>query len=172
MNRRFHVALVALALVLSLAAGAFVFAQGGPPPQRRGGQMMMGRGPGGPGGPGGPMMLGRLNLTEAQRTQVQKLMEDNRQAHEPLRQKMAEAQQALRAAIFADNGPDLAAIKAAQDAIRALEPEMAQNRVDMEIAVAKILTPEQRKQLRDMPPPMGGREGMGRGRGMMHHPGF
>lgn len=162
MNTRFRHLVSALAVVAFVVAGAFVFAQGGPPPQRAGRGQMMGQGPGGRGG--GMMGLGRLNLTEDQRTQVQKLMEQNRQAHQPDMQKMADAQKALRDAIFADAGPDESAIHAAQAQIQALEPLMAQHRVEMEVAVAKILTPDQRKQMREMPPAgPGGRGGMGRG---------
>ncbi len=169
MNTRFRSAIVALAVVAIVAAGAFVFAQGGPPPQRAGRGQMMGQGPGGPGGRGGMMGLGRLNLTDDQRAQVQKLMEANRQAHQPEQQKMADAQKALRDAIFADAGPDESAIQAAQAQIQSLEPQMAQHRVEMQVAIAKILTADQRKQMREMPP-MG--PGGGRGRGMMRPGGF
>jgi Spy/CpxP family protein refolding chaperone len=162
MNRRFRLAIVALAVVAIVAAGAFVFAQGGPPPQRAGRGQMMGQGPGGRGP--GMMGLGQLNLTDDQRAQIQKLMEANRQAHQPEQQKMADAQKALRDAIFADAGPDESAIQTAQAQIQALEPQMAQHRVATEVAIAKILTADQRKQMREMPR-MG--PGAGRGRGMM-----
>jgi Spy/CpxP family protein refolding chaperone len=170
MNPVIRRAAVALAVVAVVAAGAFVFAQSAPP-QRPGGGRMMGQGPGGPGGRGdGMLMLGRLNLTDDQRAQVQKLMDDNRLTHQPVMQKMVEAERALRNAIFADGGPDEQAIQAAQAAIQSLEPEIAQNRLKMEIAVAKILTPDQRKQAREMPPAGGRGRGRG-GMGRMMHPG-
>ncbi len=156
-----RVAMVA-ALVI-LVTGGFALAQQSStqPPQDRQGQMM--RGGMGPGGLG-PMMLGRLNLTDQQRSQIQALQQQHRTEHQQLMQKMADLQRELRDAIFADNGPDEARASQAQQQIAQLEPQMQQARVQMEVAVAKILTPEQRKQAREMQPGPGGRR-MGRGMG-------
>jgi len=157
-------ALVVLVPVLVLAQTQ------GAPPQRPG--MMGGRGmgqmggPGGPGGRGGGMMLGRLNLTDAQRTQVQAIMEQHRQATQDSARQMGDLQQQLKNAVFANGGPVPDAITQLKGQIAALEAQLQAGRLDMETKVATLLTDDQRKLVRDAPGagPFGG-PGMGRGRG-------
>ena len=166
MERTFYRAAGALALVCIVATGAMVFAQNPPPQGRRG--AMMGRG--GPGGPGGGMMQ-QLNLTADQRNQIQAIMQKHRDSTQADSQKMRDLQQQLKNAIFADNGPtDTTEL---QGQIAALEAQLESGRIGLEKQIAAILTPDQRKQVRDMPGPgFGPMMGRGRGRGMGHRPGW
>jgi Spy/CpxP family protein refolding chaperone len=151
-------ALVVLVPVLVLAQTQ------GPPPQRPG--MMGGRGmmAGRQGGPGQGMMF--LNLTDQQRTQVQAVMEQHRQATQDSAKQMADLQQQLKDAIFADAGPNDAAIAQVKGQIAVLETQLQAGRIDAEKQIAAILTLDQRKLVRDMPGAglLGG-PGPGRGRG-------
>jgi Spy/CpxP family protein refolding chaperone len=163
MNRIVRPAALALACAAIIATGVLVFAQGPPPPpQHRQGQMMGGRG-----GPWGSGPLQQLNLTDDQRTQIQTLMEQHRQATQSSAQKMRDLQQQLKNAVFAD-APDLNTISQTESQIAALEAQLAADRVAAEKQIAGVLTADQRKQVRDMPGPgpfMGGGPGMGMGRG-------
>ncbi len=158
--------LVAIA-VITLVASGLALAQGtqGTQPQNQTGRPMM-QGRGGMMQGFGPMMLGRLNLTDQQRSQVQALQQQHRAANQELMQKMADLQRQLRDAIFADNGPDETRANQLQQQIAQLDPQLREARLQMEVAVAKILTPEQRKQVRDTQFRRSGR-GLGRGRGWM-----
>jgi Spy/CpxP family protein refolding chaperone len=154
-------AAIAPALAAIVATGAIAFAQGNPPPRRP----MMGQ-QAGPGGPGPMGMMRQLNLTDDQRSKIQSLMEQQRQSHQADRQNLMDLQQQLKNAVFADAGPaDTAAL---QQQIQGLQSQLEADRINVEKQIAAILTPEQRKQVRDMPGDfmgMGG-PGMGRGRGM------
>src|SRR5689334_15235668 len=105
----------AVALMVGLAAGVYVSAQdvpggpgaGGPGIGRRGGPGPGGRGFGGPGGRGGPMdilgpMVGRLNLSDAQKDQVKAVMDSHRDEMKALGDRAMEAQKAVEAAVTAD----------------------------------------------------------------------
>ncbi len=155
----------AIVFAAVIAATAVAFAQN-PPPQRPGRGAGFGQGRGGPGPMGGALQ--QLNLTADQRTQIQKIMQDHRQATQNDAQAMRDLQQQLKNAIFADSPGDTRAL---QDQIAALESRLQTGRIAAEKQIAAILNPEQRKQVRDRPGPglMGGMGmGMGRGRG----PGF
>jgi Spy/CpxP family protein refolding chaperone len=154
-------AAITIALAALFTTGAIVFAQGTPPPRRP----MMGQ-QAGPGGPGPMRMMRQLNLTDDQRTRIQSLMEQQRQAHQADRQKLMDLEQQLKNAIFADGGP--ADTTALQQQIQGLQAQLEADRINVEKQVAAVLTVEQRKQVRDLPGGfmgMGG-PGMGRGRGM------
>jgi len=115
-----------------------------------------GRGPGGrgfgpgPGGPGGPLpALRQLNLTDAQRDQVKTLVEEQRKQNDgTARRKVAELQRSLQAAVFADT-PDVGQIDQLRASIAEAEAAALAARVDLQIKIAQILTPEQRQQARD-----------------------
>jgi periplasmic protein CpxP/Spy len=105
---------------------------------------------GGPGGPGRPFpMLRHLNLTDAQREQVKALVEEQRKQNDtaPMR-KVGELQRALQAAVFAET-PDTAQIDQLRASIAEAEAAALAARVDLQLKIAQILTPEQRQQARE-----------------------
>ena len=136
------------------------------------GQPPTGRGPGpgqGRGGPGGPLpILRQLNLTDAQREQIKALTDEHRaqsDAQSPAR-KLVELQRALEAAVFADT-PDNAQIDQLRAGIADAEAATLAARVELQLKIAQILTPEQRKQARELSQQRPGRAGrMGGPRGM------
>lgn len=150
---------VVLAVGMAFTGFGFAVAQQAPPAPQRPGQRGMGMGMGGRmGGPGGLQIpLGALNLTDQQKQAIQKLVQANRPAGPP---KTMDLQRQLREAIFGDP-QNQGAIEALKAQIAAAEAEQLRTRVDLEWQVAQILTPEQRKQVLDMP------AGPGRGRGGM-----
>jgi len=147
-------AAAAVAITTALSAGA-----GQPPAGRE-------PGPGqGRGGPGGPLpILRQLNLTETQRGQIKALTDEQRQQagdQSPVR-KLAELQRALRAAVFADT-PDNAQIDQLRGGIAEAEAAVLAARVDLQLKIAQILTPEQRKQARELADQRPGNVGRARG---------
>jgi len=122
------------------------------------GQSPVGRGPGGGpgrGGPSGPMpVLRQLNLTDAQREQIKTLTDAERAARTqsggqaPART-LFELQQSLQAAIFADT-PDTAQIDQLKANIAEAEAAALAGRIDLQVKIAQILTPEQRAQAREL----------------------
>jgi len=129
------------------------------------GQGAGGRGPGRP-GPGGPMGilpgLNRVDLTDAQREQIRAILEQARATGDP-GEKVRQAEQALHAAVLADT-PDSQAIEAARTAINSAQTAELDRRIELMQRVAQVLTPAQRQQLAQLPPP-GGARGRGPGRG-------
>ena len=121
-------------------------------PQGRGGRMG-----GGPGMmmPFGPMLRG-LNLTDAQRQQIHALMQEQ----QPAAPKTADIQRKLHEAIL--NG-DASAIEGLKAELNAAHAEQLDQHIAMMQKIAQILTPEQKQQLLQAPPPGRGR-GRGRGR--------
>ncbi len=164
--RRIAFTVALLALVAGVSAG-MVFAQTAPPagpPHGRQTRQHAGIAP----GQGGPFQ--HLNLTDDQKTKIQALVQQQRQAHQSEAQQLRDLQQQLKNAIFADNAPgDTSVI---QQQIATLQAQLEGDRVNLEKQIAAILTPDQRKQVRDMPGPFMGGFGMGRGMGMRHAPGF
>lgn len=137
--------IAAAALAVTLAAAPLT-AQG---PGGRGG-----RGPGGPGGPMGMLPgLNQVGLTDAQRAQVRAVLEQERPTGDPGAQ-VRQAEQALHAAILAD-APDASAIDAAKAALNAAHAAELDHRVQVMEKIAQILTPAQRQQLAQLPPPPG-----------------
>jgi periplasmic protein CpxP/Spy len=122
------------------------------------GQSAVGRGPGagpGRGGPGGPMAIIRqLNLTDAQREQIKALTDAERAARAqtggqaPVRT-VFDLQRSLEAAIFADT-PDTAQIDQLKASIADAEAAALAGRIDLQLKIAQILTPEQRAQAREL----------------------
>ena len=136
-------AVAALAVIIAVAA---VDARQGP-----------GRGPGGPGrgfGPDGPFpVLRQLNLTEAQKDQIKTLVADARAqsgdaAGEQAR-KVAALRRDLHAAIFADT-PDPSQIDQLRTSLAEAQSAVLSARIDLETKIAQVLTPEQRKQAREL----------------------
>jgi Spy/CpxP family protein refolding chaperone len=143
-------AAVAVAVTTTISAGA--------------GQLPAGRGPGsgqGRGGPGGPLpILRQLSLTEAQRAQIKALTDEQRAQNDgqsPAR-KFVELQRALEAAVFADT-PDNAQIDQLRAGIAEAEAGRLAARVELQLKIAQILTPEQRKLARELSDRRTGRAG-------------
>jgi Spy/CpxP family protein refolding chaperone len=144
-------------LVVGLAAAGMAQPPAGMPPQGQGGPGM------GHGGMMGPMA--KLNLTDAQKQQVQAIHKEERATMQADAQKMRDLHQQLRAAIFGDNGPDQNTIATLKTQLAAAQMAMFDHMIATQEKVAGVLTPEQRKQMREMP------AGMGMGHEMMRHGG-
>jgi protein CpxP len=149
------IAVAAIVVTTAVSVGA------GQPPAGRGTGMGPGRGPGGP-----LPILRQLNLTEAQREQIKTLTDQQRaQSREQTAgHPFAELQRDLRAAIFAD-APDMAQIDQLRASIAEAEAAMLAARVDLQMKIAQILTPEQRKQARELSDRRPGRAGRALDRG-------
>jgi Spy/CpxP family protein refolding chaperone len=114
----------------------------------------MGHGKGmGPGGGFGPQMAEQLELTDAQKDQ----MDDMRAAHQKqmIRQRadLKIARLELRELIRGD--ADRATINSKIDQIGKLETDLEKARVSHRLDMRDILTPEQREKLEDLRPMMG-----------------
>lgn len=154
------IAAAAVAVTIAISAGAGQASSAGRE-----------QGPQGRGGPGGPLpILRQLNLTDTQREQIRALVEAERpQSNEqsPART-LRELQRSLRTAIFADT-PDTAQIDQLRAAVAEAEAAVLAARVDLQLKIAQVLTPEQRKQARelaDQRPSRVGRGGLHGGRSL------
>ena len=123
---RFRSVTAGIAVVGLLATGIVAFAQG-----PRGGPGGRGRGDGfGPGGLGIP--LRQLNLTDAQRTQLEQIRDQHRADMESAMKKLATARQAQRAAIES--------VPADEAKITSLTQDLTQAEVDVAIQSARLNT--------------------------------
>jgi Spy/CpxP family protein refolding chaperone len=114
------------------------FAQAGP---GRGGPMRgFGRGMGGP-------MLAGLELTEEQRTTIAEIRRGERDAAGPAADELGVARRALHRVTFADARDD-GEIAKLTTTIANLEKQRLDLHVKTELAVAAVLTPEQREKVR------------------------
>ncbi len=129
---------------------------GGEPGYGPGGQ---GYGPGyGPGMMGGGMMggmgpgLGRalwsLDLNDTQRKEVLKVQDELRKKNWELAGKMQDEMAKLRDAYWGSDKRDRAAISAATKQLGALRQQRVENSLDAAERIEKVLTPEQRQQLK------------------------
>jgi len=111
-----------------------------------------GRGPGGMGpgfgGPGLLPMLQHLDLTDAQKEQVKALTAER--ATQGAGRTLAGLERDLNTAVMADS-PDTAKIEQLKTAILEAQTAALNERVDLELRIAQILTPEQRQKAREMP---------------------
>jgi Spy/CpxP family protein refolding chaperone len=149
MSIRSRVITLVAASVLVAAALTTVSAQD-QGPGRRG----MGPGPGGF-GPGPLPMLGRLDLTDAQRDQVKSILSEK--SGQSNRQALATLQRDLMTAIMADQ-PDLSKIEQLKSSISEAEAAALNDRVDVQLRIAQqVLTPEQRQKARELPAGRGAR---------------
>jgi periplasmic protein CpxP/Spy len=125
-----------LATILGAAVAIPVIAQ---PPQAG-----RGRGP----GPDGVLpILRTLNLTDAQREQIQAITEAERGANNP-RRNLMDLERQLQSAIFSD-APDQQKIDDLKNSIAAANAADLAARIDLASRISQILTPEQRAQARD-----------------------
>jgi len=159
------VLVIVIGLVATLGAQPPAGAQGG---RGQGMGSGMGQGMRGQGmGPGGAPMAD-LKLTTEQQHQIQEIMQAHRDENQAAMQRARDLRKQLRGLVFGGNGDEAAALALATE-IAAVE---AKTRITMQLAVAAVLTPEQRKIVIekgiDFPPgPMGpgGPGGRGKGRG-------
>lgn len=89
-----------------------------------------------------------LNLTDAQRDEIAKLREEHRAATREDSQKLRVAKRQLRDEVFADN-PDQNKIATLKSDIAQLSQQLEARRLDEQERFARILTPEQRKLMRE-----------------------
>jgi Spy/CpxP family protein refolding chaperone len=161
------------ALVASAASGAFAQNTGngsGLFMQERNGPPQGGRfgGPGGSGGPGaalgalGPMMR-RLNLNDAQQEQIRGILDSHRDEIRAMSERNRPAHEALHQAVTADNF-DEGTIRARSAEVAAADVEMAVLQARIYSEAVRVLTPDQRTQLKTLQAEMKER-GPGRGRG-------
>jgi Spy/CpxP family protein refolding chaperone len=158
---RFKTGIAAAVLAAGVAVAGYASAQNtpaGPGPFRPDGPPMM-RGRGGPMGRGGPagLPLPRLNLTDAQRDQVQLIVQSHDQELKALAPRVRQAREALDAAIAAASF-DEAAIRARAADLAQAEADLivAQARLRAEI-VQQVLTADQKTQLQQLESGRGGR---------------
>ena len=120
----------------------------------------------GMGGPGmGPWMLQKLNLTDAQKQQVDKLHATFKDRTQAVREQLEQKRQEMGTLWKAAN-PDRLAILALQASTDRLRSQIQEAMVDMRLETLKLLTPEQRTKLNEFMqkgPRMGRRGGGGPG---------
>ena len=157
----------AMALALAAASGA-ALAQGGPPPGAGGGPGMggYGAGPGMMGGYGyGPGMMGgyggpgwgrgggfaALDLTEDQREKLAAIREQARSRNWGAMGQLRAEQFKLRALLRGDtvNAP---AVVEQQQRVDELRRQLLKSRIETRNEMATLLTPEQKKRMRDTGP--------------------
>ena len=112
--------------------------------------MMGGYGPGygmGPGGRG----LWALDLNESQRAGIAKIQDENRRRHWELMGRMHDEMARMRDA-FTGGKRDRAAVSAALDRMHELRKQGVEQSFDAAERIEKLLTPEQREQLRKWSP--------------------
>ena len=111
-------------------------------------------------GPGREMMMRELGLSDAQRDKMADIRDRQQRKGIQARADIALAELDLRKLMRAEN-PDGRAIDAQIDRLAALRAGLHKARVAAMLERRAVLTPEQRKKLREMGPPGRMREGMG-----------
>lgn len=110
-------------------------------------------GPGGRGGPGGPLgalgIISRIDLSDAQRDQVQALVESRRDETKGLADRARTVHEALEVAVTADTF-DEGTIRARSVDVASVEADMAIARARLHADILQILTPEQRTRLKEL----------------------
>ena len=137
---------------------------GGPPRAARpgvpGGPRAGMPGPGGRAGARGGM-LGRLNLTDEQRTQARDILLKSRDEAAPLVDQLQLARKDLRREIFADKR-DSGKLRDLSARVDSLQKQVSEIRLKARASIAGLLTPEQRLQMRARPMRPGGAGPRGR----------
>lgn len=149
-TRTWTAGLVALGLAGAVAAA---FAQGPGPGYGPGYGPGMGGGPGYGGGRGFGQGggLAALNLSSEQREKIATIQEENRKANWNAMGQLRSEQFKLRQMYNADK-IDSAAVSEQQKKVDELRRQMLKSRLDAHNQVSAILTPEQRKQFRQLGP--------------------
>lgn len=162
--------LTAAAVALAVIVTGATYAQPGPP---------QGAGPGQGPRAGGPPSRG-LQLTDEQRTKLEALIKEQRDRARTVRGEVQKLREQLNTELFADK-LDEAKIKQLRGELAKAQQDMLGARLDQQTKLAQILTPEQRKLMREqrdlraiqgmMRGFGGGRRGPGMGPGRRMGPG-
>ena len=160
--KKISVGVVGAAVLLAAAAVVFSQQPQGPPPGPPPGGFRLGPGgPGGPGRPGGPPPQGfgpfgpfgrDLNLTDDQRSAIQKIGESFQEGNRALLEQMKtlhESQRELMAGEFNE-----AAVRAAAEARAKVQVELEVSHARMMSQMVGVLTTEQKAQLAARRPEM------------------
>jgi len=132
---RVSAAMIAVVLV---SGTAFAQQAGVDPVRGRGGRMA--------GGPAAMLPLRQLDLTDAQRTQVQQLVERHRAEVRPLVERLRTATETQRQAmevVPADEGR----IRTAMEQLAQVQADLAVQRARLHSEIVALLTPEQQQRL-------------------------
>jgi Spy/CpxP family protein refolding chaperone len=121
-------------------------------------------------GPLGPMIMDRLNLTDAQRSQVKSVLQAHSSDLKAVGDRAFAAHQALEAVISADT-VDESAIRARSADVATVEADMAVMRAQIRAEVWQILTPDQQQQAKTLQAQMEQRMQQGRQRHSMKQSG-
>ncbi len=101
------------------------------------------------GGSGKGSRLQALNLTEEQKTAMDTLKTKFKATVSPKKEELMSHRKALREMLSSDK-IDRSAVQQEQDKINALSADMANSMLAFRIDMSENLTPEQRKQMRDL----------------------
>jgi len=117
-------------------------------------------------------MFEELGLTDQQKEQIRQVMLDTRKKNIDVEAKQKLARIELHELMGADT-PDQTKINAKISELSKLHETLMRNRIESQLAVQKVLTPEQRKKAKELRP-FGPRGGFGHfgGPGMMRRGGF
>ena len=156
MNRKNTALFVGL---LALLTGSMAFAQcpygseqGGSRHGRKGHMM-------------GPRMMEKLNLSDAQKNEIEGIRLDMKTEMEPLRLKLKDFRSQMHELWSADV-PDESAILAVQKKMHAVRGKLGELRIQMKLDMMAVLTPEQKSEFRELRGQSKGKRGRhGRGRG-------
>ena len=152
----------AVAAMLATATAAVAQSGPGDGPRRGGPGAPFGRFGGGPGGPGLPLRA--LNLTDAQKQQVQDVESRHRDEAQQIGERLRTAMEAQRTAMETEPVND-GLIRTATQQLAEVEADAAIARAHLRSEILAILTADQRTQLKKFEPqrqangPRGGRRG-------------
>ena len=107
-----------------------------------------------------PMLMDRLNLTDAQREQVKSVMDSHRDEMKALAERGFAAHKALNAVVAGDQF-DESAIRTKSADVAAIDADMAVLGARIHGEVWQVLTPDQRKQAKDLQAQMEQRRAQG-----------
>src|SRR5690349_123221 len=92
----------------------------------------------------GAVMAAALNLTDAQKSQMQSIFQEARQSAQPVRQQLKQTRQTLQAAVKAGNSEQIQQLAATEGTEMG---QLAAIRASAHAKMFKILTPEQQQKL-------------------------
>lgn len=131
---------VPVLLAAFFALASFSYGQDGPPP---------GEGPQDDHADGRPNLLAELGLTREQVQQIRRMNQERRPAMMRAQHRLRESNRALDMAIYADSVSD-ADFQASLNEFRSAQSELARLRFEGELAVRKILNPDQLVRFREL----------------------